>query len=424
MNFSDSDEMGRHFRNKGFLPTKNMNEANAILINTCTVRALAEHKAMSFVGSLRKWKMGNPESLVIVTGCAAERAKDEFKSKFPFVDLVVGAKDIDQFPQKLDQVLTHTPKHLSSQDMSLVPDELTSSLKGSVSQFVTIMRGCNYSCTYCIVPSVRGREYYRPVADILKDVKARADEEAKEIWLLGQTVNSYSPEDSPHPKYDFSDLLKDISKIAGIQRIRFISPHPYYLNQKLIQTMADEEKICKHIHLPVQSGSNSILQRMKRNYTRESYLQKVKDLRAAMPNISITTDIIVGFPGESDQDFVQTKTLVEEAGFDSAYCFIYSPRPGTSAAEWEDNVPSATKETRVNEILKLTDNQGVQRAASLKGSVQNVLVEEDQGDGFYRGKTRGSWRVRINDKRLKLGQLADIQITGTHSRELQGKLVK
>jgi tRNA-2-methylthio-N6-dimethylallyladenosine synthase len=264
---------------------------------------------------------------------------------------------------------------------------------------------------------------YRPVDQILKDVNDRISEGAKEIWLLGQTVNSYRPSTPPREGYDFADLLSDVATVPGLERLRFMSPHPYYLTPKLIQEMANNKKVCEHMHLPVQSGSNEMLRKMKRNYTRESYLAGIRALREAIPSIAITTDIIVGFPGEKDVDFEQTLSLVKEAQFDSAYCFKYSPRPGTASAEWEDDIPDTIKESRVNQLLSLTDNQGTEKAKAFIGTSQEILLEEDKGDGLLRGKTRGAWRVRISDPSLRVGQLIQGRITNTHSRELHAELI-
>jgi tRNA-2-methylthio-N6-dimethylallyladenosine synthase len=241
---------------------------------------------------------------------------------------------------------------------------------------------------------------------------------------LGQTVNSYRPEFPPRAHYDFSDLLQDVCSIPDVGRIRFISPHPYYLSQKLIQTMADNKKICEHIHLPVQSGSNKILKRMKRNYTRESYLSGLRALREAIPSVAITTDIIVGFPGETKEDYLETLSLIQEADFDSAYCFKYSPRPGTESAQWEDDVPQETKEERINHLLDLTEAQGRLKARNLIGTTQEVLIEEDKGNNLFRGKTRGAWRIRIENPTLQPGQTVWAKVTNTHSRELHGELLE
>lgn len=417
MNFADSDEMSGHLDARGFTPTDNPEEADAFLVNTCTVRDMAEHKASSYIGRLKEWKEADPNRILIVTGCAAERAKQEFKRRFPYIDLIVGAKDIEKFPAALNGILD-----IRNQER-LLPESLGSSSLQGVSQAVTIMRGCNYNCTYCIVPAVRGREKYLPVEAILAEARRRAESGAKEIWLLGQTVNSYRPENPPEPGYDFSNLLRDIDKIDGIERIRFTSPHPYYVTPRLIDAMASARKVCEHIHLPVQSGSDEVLKRMKRNYTRGSYLTALDQLRKAIPGVAVTTDVIVGFPGETEADFEATVSLVKEAGFDSAYCFKYSPRPGTAAAAMEDDVPMEIKEDRVNRILAVTDSQGTEKAKSLIGTEQEILIEDDKGEGVFRGKTRTAWRARLADPALRIGDLVRARIVRTHSRELHAERV-
>lgn len=419
MNFADSDEMNRHFKERGFSKAATEDEADAVLVNTCTVRDMAEHKAASYIGRLKDWKKDHAGRFIVVTGCAAERAKQEFKKKFPFIDLVVGAKDIETFPAELDNILNSKFEQFDD----LVPNQMSVPETSPVSQYVTIMRGCNYNCSYCIVPSVRGREVYIPIQKILSDARDRVKEGAKEIWLLGQTVNSYKPTVAPRSDYDFSDLLKDVNEIDGLERIRFISPHPYYLTPKLIEAMAVSQKVCEHIHLPVQSGSTRLLGAMKRNYTRDGYLRGIENIRKAIPHISITTDIIVGFPGESQKDFEDTLSLIDEARFDSAYCFKYSPRPGTVSAQMEDDVSLEEKEKRLNILLEKTERLGAEKAKALVGTAQEALIEDDKGEGIFRGKTRQSWRVRIKNPALKLGQLVKIRITNHHSRELHADLI-
>jgi tRNA-2-methylthio-N6-dimethylallyladenosine synthase len=393
------------------------------------VRDLAEHKASSYIGRLRDWKADRPESIIIVTGCAAERAKKELKRKFPYINLIVGAKDIETFPAQLAALLK---SHQTSEE-NLVPVDLgRNGIDGddldldhgrpsNVIQYVTIMRGCNYNCTYCIVPAVRGREIYRPVDEIKKEVSNRLQEGGKEIWLLGQTVNSYRPPNPPFPGYDFADLLREIGKEDGIKRLRFMSPHPYFVTSKLVAAMAETPTVCEQLHLPVQSGSNKMLSAMKRNYTRESYLNAVSLLREKIPGISITTDFIVGFPGETEADYELTKTLAVEAQFDAAYCFKYSPRPGTPAHAMKDDVPTEIKESRVTNLLDTLERQGIARVKSFVGTTQEVLIEDNKGGGLFRGKTRHGYRVRLTDATLKLGDLVQVKVTGHHSRELHGE---
>src|SRR5215472_14487663 len=308
MNVADSNEMGRHLKARGFVETQDPDEASVMLVNTCTVRQHAEDRAFSEIGRLKKWKTKMPGRKVVITGCAAERTKEYLENRFPHVDLVVGAKSIEDFGSIVDGLLE---RRETDEDL----DYAIPAVDDKVSGFVTIMRGCNYSCTYCIVPYVRGRESYHSLDQILSEVRDRVAEGAREITLLGQTVNSYHRNGSKGRDTDFADLLEAVSRVEGVERIRFISPHPYYMTDRVIETMASRPEICESLHLPVQSGSNPILKKMLRNYTREHYLRLVEKLRTAMPGMSISTDIIVAFPGESDDDFRQTLSLVEDVGF-------------------------------------------------------------------------------------------------------------
>ncbi|MBI2069430.1 MAG: tRNA (N6-isopentenyl adenosine(37)-C2)-methylthiotransferase MiaB [Elusimicrobia bacterium] len=415
MNTADSEEMGRTLVGRGFGFTQTPQDADAILINTCTVRQHAEDKAFSFVGTLREWKEANPNRLLIVAGCAAERTKDVLQKRFPYVDLVVGAKSIEQFPEIVEEALKEKFSW-EKDNVGVWPDEGNGKEARAHCAYVTIMRGCNYTCTYCIVPFVRGREIYRPAAAILKEVETRVREGAKEIMLLGQTVNSYRGEGEI---VDFSDLLKTVAQIQGVERIRFMSPHPYYFNDKLIETLAATPQVCNHIHLPVQSGSNRILKLMRRNYTRERYLEIVQKLRAAIPNIAITTDIIAGFPTETEQDFDETMDLIWEGGFNGAYCFKFSPRDGTDAANLEGQIDQETKECRLARALELTEDMGRKKAQAQIGQVKEVLWHTDQ-EGF----SRDSYKVELlNGQKTQAGSAQPVNIEGVKSRKLLGRLV-
>jgi len=243
MNFADSDEMGQHLAERGFTAAATLEDADAVLVNTCTIRDMAEHKARSYIGLLREWKEAHPERVVILTGCAAERVKETFRRRYSYVDLIVGAKDIERFPRELDELIRKNASLEERLNLDFVKAGAAPTT-GQVIQNITIMRGCNYTCTYCIVPSVRGRESYRPVEDILAEVRAKVAEGGKEFWLLGQTVNSYRPPVAPRGDYDFSDLLRDVNAIDGVSRLRFSSPHPFYLTPKLIEAMADCASVC------------------------------------------------------------------------------------------------------------------------------------------------------------------------------------
>ena len=353
MNVADSNEMGRHLQARGIAPTENSDDATLLLVNTCTVRQHAEDRAFSEIGRLKKWKALKPGRKIVVTGCAAERTKEHLEDRFPHIDLVVGAKSIEDFDSLVNSLLERRP---AEDDL----DYATPSTNSNVSAFVTIMRGCNYSCSYCIVPYVRGRESYHPIEQVLSEVRDRVREGAREITLLGQTVNSYHRDGERGHGTDFADLLEAVGAVEGVERVRFMSPHPYYMTDRVIQAMAEVPQVCEALHLPVQSGSTAMLKRMQRNYTRESYLELTQRLRRAMPGMTISTDIIVGFPGESESDFRETLSLIGEAEFDFGYVFKYSARVGTPAAELE-GFPEELVEERHQQCLSVFERFATER---------------------------------------------------------------
>lgn len=405
MNVADSNEMGRHLKANGLVETQDPDEASVMLVNTCTVRQHAEDRAFSEIGRLRKWKAKQPGRKVVVTGCAAERTKDYLEDRFPFVDLVVGAKSIEDFGAITQSLLDRraTDEEL---EYAAHTDEKTAA-------FVTIMRGCNYSCTYCIVPYVRGREIYHSVEQIVGETRDRVREGAREITLLGQTVNSYRYE-----QYRFADLLKSVAAVEGVERVRFISPHPYYMTDRVIETMAAVPQICESLHLPVQSGSNVMLKAMARNYTREQYVALVGRMRQAMPGMTLSTDIIVGFPGETDEDFQLTLSMIEELRFDWGFIFKYSTREGTPAAAL-DCLPQEVIEERHRRCLELIDRIALEKRSSLFGTVQDVLVEDDN-----MGRTRTNYKVQIGgiSKNLSQGGSVRVRVTNAQRATLAGEL--
>jgi len=418
MNSADSEEMAQPLEHRGFLATSKLHEADIVLMNTCTVRDQAEHRADSNIGRLRVWKGKDPNRILIVAGCAASRWGDSIKKKYPFIDLVSPATRIEQFPEAVAQVLKErwnwgeetkglfgnvgaglvpalsNPPHVNPSHTDSVraatraaPTDSGNPFGDEGTAYVTIMRGCNYSCSYCIVPQVRGRESYRPMPDVLAEIETKVKAGYREIMLLGQTVNSYHWRDmrdvgaagwppgngdsthsdpidnlsipqggqppAPTGPLDFSDLLRAIDALPGVEKIRFMSPHPRHMKDRVIEAMAECHKVARHIHLPVQSGSDRLLSAMKRLYTRTEYLAIVEKLRAAMPGILITTDIIVGYPGETPADFEATLSLLRQVRFDGLFAFKYSPRPGTASAEAVDDVFDRTKENRLQEVLAL-----------------------------------------------------------------------
>jgi len=410
MNVADSNEMGRHLQARGIIQTEDSDDATVLLVNTCTVRQHAEDRAFSEIGRLKKWKAQKPRRKVVVTGCAAERTKEYLEDRFPHVDLVVGAKSIEDFNALVEGLLERRPE---ADDL----DYATPTTSDKVSAFVTIMRGCNYSCTYCIVPYVRGRESYHPMEQVLAEVSDRVREGAREITLLGQTVNSYHRDGTRGKGTDFADLLEAVGAVQGVERVRFISPHPYYMTDRVIQAMADVPQVCEALHLPVQSGSTTMLKKMQRNYTREGYLELIRKLRQAMPEMTISTDVIVGFPGETEADFRETLSLVEEAGFDFGFVFKYSPRAGTPAAELE-GFPEKLIEERHEECLQLMEGIAAKKRERWTGTVQEVLIEEE---GV--GRTRGNARVAVQGN-ARVGETVRVLIAPVEKSTFEGAILR
>jgi tRNA-2-methylthio-N6-dimethylallyladenosine synthase len=409
MNVADSDEMGRHLKAKGLVPTEDPEEASVLLVNTCTVRQHAEDRAFSEIGRLKKWKARQSGRKIVITGCAAERTKEYLENRFPHVDLVVGAKSIEEFGRIVDGLLERRD---TDEDLEYaIP-----AVNDRVSAFVTIMRGCNYSCTYCIVPFVRGRESYHPMEQIVAEVRDRVREGAREITLLGQTVNSYHRNGSKGRDTDFADLLEAVANVDGVERVRFISPHPFYMTDRVIQTMASVPEVCEAVHLPVQSGSNTVLKKMMRNYAREHYLRLVEKMREAMPGMTISTDIIVGFPGETDAEFRETLSLIEEAQFDWGFIFKYSTREGTPAAAWE-SFSEGLIEERHQECLAVLDRLSFSKRQKLIGTDHEVLMEDE-----CFGRTRTNHRVRIEGN-VAPGETVKIRIRNADRATLSGDVI-
>ena len=369
MNEADSEEMFNHLSARGAEMTDKLEEADVVLVNTCTVRDHAEHKAVSFLGRLCKWKREDPSRVVIFAGCAAERLGKKLQKRYPYLDIVAGAKSIDNFSQILDESRLFS----AAGERHPNPTPLLA--------YATIMRGCDFACTYCIVPAVRGPVRCLPCEDILSDVRRKVATGAKEITLLGQTVNAYRD-----GAVTFADLLCRVSEVRGVERVRFTSPHPIYFTPEFLRAVKDNPKIARHVHLPVQSGSTKVLQEMKRGYTREIFLEKTDELHACGFNIS--TDIIVGFPTETEEDFAQTLSLVERAGFMAAYCFKYSPRQGTPAARMKllpQNILEERLDILLNRVRGLSDTAYLAQV----GTTQAVLMETPD-----KGRTSGNLWVQ------------------------------
>ena len=343
MNEHDSEVMVGILRNLGYERTDEVEEADLILYNTCCVRENPERKVYGHIGAFKALKEKNPNLVIGICGCMPQQSdeREQIINKLPHVDLIFGTHNIHRLPELLERAVSGERVIEVWDESTGIVEDLPVQRSNNLKAFVNIIYGCTNFCSYCIVPYTRGRERSRLPEHIISEVSALASEGFKEVTLLGQNVNAYGKD--LETAFDFSDLLMRLNEIEGIQRIRFTTSHPRDMKDKLITTMAEYSKVCEHLHLPVQSGSNDVLRRMKRGYTRKYYLDLVDKVKKAIPDISLTTDLIVGFPGESDQDFEDTLRLVEEVGFSSAFTFIYSPRKGTPAAKMPNQIPEEVK---------------------------------------------------------------------------------
>jgi tRNA-2-methylthio-N6-dimethylallyladenosine synthase len=419
MSVADGGELAAPLLARGFSPAAAPEDADAVIVNTCTVRQHAEDKALSLLGRLRAWKELRPERVLIVAGCAAERLGERLRGRFPHVDLVVGAKSIDDYPRLVEEALAARFDALAENQETFsgageAPERPIGWPSPAVAP-VTVMRGCNYSCSYCIVPAVRGRESYRAFETVLAEVRAKAAAGAREILLLGQTVNSWLSRGEDGAERRFPDLLRAVGRVTGVARVRFESPHPRFVDDALIAAMAGVAGAGDHLHLPAQSGSDRVLALMRRNYTAAAFLRKADRLRAALPGIEVSTDIIVGFPSETDEDFERTLELVRRLRPAWSYTFKYSPREGTAAAGRPDDVPAAVKEERLARLNELCDGL---TSAALKARVGTQAEVLDEGRGY--GRTRDGFRVKWGSP-AEAGRLRSVRLTGVVKRTLLGE---
>lgn len=387
MNFHDSEKIMGILKKEGFLSTDEPKKADLIIFNTCSIRKKPEEKLFSSLGRLKKLKYQKPSLKIAVCGCIAQQKGEEILRRVPYVDYIFGPQNISKLPL----ILTLDRAVFTEENPEIQFEELPAERIDGVKASVTVMYGCNNFCTYCVVPYTRGREVSRPLEKIIDEIKALAEQGYREVQLLGQNVNSYRDKE-----YDFPDLLRRVNDITGIERIRFITSHPRDLTERLIKTMAELEKVCEHIHLPIQSGSDRILSLMNRGYSCEDYKRKVELLRKYIPGISITTDIIAGFPSETEDDHYHTLKALEDIQYDGIFAFKYSPRPGTKAAEFSEQIDEEIKSRRLSEILKLQDSITLKKNNELIGTLQEVLVEKQTETGQSIGRTRTNKIVNFN----------------------------
>lgn len=424
-NVSDGEKLKGMLAEMGYGFSPETRGADLVLFNTCAVRENAEDRVFGNLGALKHEKRDNPDMIIGVCGCMVqqEHITEKIKRSFPHVDFVFGTHVMHTLPQIIFEVLTTRKKRFSiPQSDGVIAEGLPLKRESGLKVSVPIMYGCNNFCTYCIVPYVRGRERSRDTEDILREVRAAIKDGAREILLLGQNVNSYGKELGT----SFSELLRRINDIEGEFRVCYMSSHPKDATRELIDTIAECEKVTRHFHLPVQSGSSRVLELMNRHYTREQYLELVGYIRERVPDAALTSDIIVGFPGESCEDFKETLSLIREVGFDSLYTFIYSPRKGTKAAEMPDPVSAEEKGRWFRELLEVQQEVGGNAYKGYVGQVMRVLCE-GRGrtrDGCLTGKTRQNVIVDFDGGEELIGQFVDVEITDALNWALLGKLVE
>ena len=428
MNEHDSETISGMLQERGCQETFSKDDSDITIINTCSIRENADKRFFGTLGQLKKLKEKNPEYVACVCGCMMQQQHiiDTVKSKYPWVDIIFGTHNIHRFPQLLEKVYGEKKKMAEIfEDSPEIVEGLPSKRLYKHKAFVNVMYGCNNFCTYCIVPYTRGREKSRSPEDIVKEIRTLTGDGVKEVTLLGQNVNSYRGAGGNGKFYDFANLIYMINDIEGLERIRFMTSHPKDLSDKLIQAYVDCEKLCNYIHLPVQAGSNTVLSRMNRHYTREKYLELVHKLRKAVPDITISTDIIVGFPGETDEDFRETLSLVREVEYDSAFTFLYSVRKGTPAAEYEDQIPEEIKHRRFDSLVDAVNEGSARRNALYKGRVEKVLVEgvSKKNEHTLTGRTEGFKLVDFKGDRDLIGQIIDVEITEGKTFSLAGKVL-
>lgn len=411
MNERDSEKLKGILKAAGYELTES-EKADVVLYNTCTVRENADTRVFGRLGYLNKIKKKNKEMIIGLCGCMGQEPHivEKLKESYKFVDLIFGTFNVYKLAELLYARITSGNSIIdvweeSKEFVELLPTERKYSFKSGVN----IMYGCDNFCTYCIVPYVRGREKSRPVEDIVDEIKRLTETGVVEVCLLGQNVNSYGK--GLDGNVTFASLLREIEKIDGLQRIRFMTPHPKDLSDEVIEVMANSKKICRHIHLPAQSGSSNILKKMNRNYTREDYLALVDKIKTAMPDISITTDLIVGFPGETEEDFEDTLSLVKEVGYSSAFTFQYSKRTGTPAATFEDQVPEEVMTERFNRLLEtVKESSGCND--DLAGKTMDVLVEgkNEKLEGYLSGRLSNNMLVHFKGDEDLIGKIIDVHI--------------
>jgi tRNA-2-methylthio-N6-dimethylallyladenosine synthase len=425
MNEHDSERIAGMLEAEGMTPAGQIDDAGVVVLNTCAIRENADNKLYGNLGHLKPVKAANPGMRIVVSGCLAQKDRGEIQRRAPWVDVVVGTHALPQLLELLERSHAEGPQMDVREYTETFPSALPAARQDPFRAWVSIAPGCDNACSFCIVPLVRGPQRSRSVGDVLGEVQGLAARGVVEVTLLGQNVNTYGrdvtvPGSSRRPL--FAELLRAVGAVDGIRRVRFTSPHPHDFTPDVIDAMAQTPAVCEHIHFPLQSGSNDVLKRMRRSYRRERYLGWLDRIRASIPDVAVSTDVIVGFPGETDHDFEQTLEVVEAARFDSAYTFQYSPRPGTDAAGFDDQVPKPVVQERFERLVALQERISTEKAAGLVGSLVEVLVEGDDRTGrSTRSRTRTNRVVHIGDD-LAPGSFVDVRIVAAAPHHLRGEL--
>lgn len=423
MNVYDSEIISALLEGMGFLPGADMETSDVVVFNTCCIRDNADQKVYGRLGDFKGLKKQDPHKILAIAGCLAQKDRDQFIDRFPQVDIVLGTHEIKALPDAINQVLRNRSKVVKTAKEGDHLD-LPASPRTKFSAMVPISVGCSQWCTYCIVPYVRGSLRSRPLSWVNAEVSRLASLGYCEITLLGQNVNDYGRDFDR--KLEFADLLDSLRNISGLERLRFTSPHPAYFNQRAIDSMAANSKVCEHIHLPLQSGDDEILQKMRRGYTGQEFIDLAERLRQAMPDLGITTDIIVGFAGETEEQFEHTLDVVRAVQFDSAFMFAYSERPGTPGAKFADQVPEDVRMDRLHRLIEVQNRISEDKHRARLGRTVEVLVEgpSKKEPSRYTSRTRQHWLVHFDADKDYTGQLVHVRLDEAYMWGFVGTLVQ
>ena len=425
MNEHDSERIAGLLESRGYARTSAASDAEIVVLNTCAVRENADNRLYGALGHLKPLKQENPRMRIVVAGCLAQKDRGLIQRRAPWVDVVIGTHALPSLMELVRRAESEGPQMDVREYTEVFPSALPARRGSMHHAWVAVSVGCDNRCTFCIVPLVRGPQLSRPMEEILDEVRGLAARGVVEVTLLGQNVNTFGrdltvPGTSARPR--FAELLRAVNRIEGIRRIRFTSPHPHDFTDDVIEAMAESDAVCEHIHFPLQSGSDDVLRRMRRSYRAERYLSWLDRIRARVPEVAVTTDVIVGFPGESEEDFLETLRVVESARFDAAFTFQYSPRAGTSAATFDDQIPKAVVQERFDRLVSLQDSISLEKNRSLVGTRAEVLVEGIGRKGNLKARTRSN-KVVNTPGDLAPGAFAYALIKGAHPHHLDGELV-